>query len=149
MYPLFLRLHLLTIHGTQALIVSFGGKPLGGCTFDFSAVLTDVSTMISTARLVEHVGVGAYLGAAHLVEDVRVLTAAASIVTVESRHGTMLNLFESATSISSPFDIALAPPEVLAIAGGFIKGCDLGITGTPPRYFIILSELTSFCLAIS
>jgi hypothetical protein len=134
MYSLFFRLRLLTIHA-QAIIVSFGGTPLAGCSFDFSSVLTDVPTMISTARLVEHVGIGAYLGAAHLVEDPRVLTAAASIVTVESRHGTMLNMFEAATPISSPFDIALAPGEVLAIAGGFIKGCDLGIPGTLSQHF--------------
>jgi len=53
------------------------------------------------ARVVENIGVGAYLGlgAAHHVQDPRrVLTAAASIViaTVESRHNTILNIFEAA-----------------------------------------------------
>jgi hypothetical protein len=107
--------------------------------------------MVTVARVVEHVGVGAYLGAAHLVQDPRVLTAAATIVTVESRHSTVLNIFESATAISQPFDLALLPNEVLAIAGSFIKGCDLGIPGTLSQYFIIIfpSELTAFCLAIS
>ena len=93
--------------------------------------------MVTVARVVEHVGVGAYLGAAHLVQDPRVLTAAATIVTVESRHSTVLNIFESATAISQPFDLALLPNEVLAIAGSFIKGCDLGIPGTLSRRFII------------
>jgi hypothetical protein len=95
--------------------------------------------MISSARLIEHVGIAAYLGAAHLVEDPRVLTAAASIVTIESRHGTMLNMFESATAISASFDLALAPNEVLAIAGSFIQGCDLGIPGTFSQHFICFS----------
>jgi hypothetical protein len=86
--------------------------------------------MVTVARVVENVGVGAYLGAAHLVQDPRVLTAAASIVTIESRHETMLNIFEGASAISQPFDIPLLPNEVLAIAGSFIKGCSLGIAGT-------------------
>jgi hypothetical protein len=115
----------------ESVITSFGGTPVKGCSFDFTSVLTDVSTMVSTARLVEHVGVGAYLGAAHLVGDQDVLTAAASILTVEARHGTLLNMMNGATAISEPFDIPLAPPEVLAIAGGFIKGCSLGITPNP------------------
>jgi hypothetical protein len=99
--------------------------------------------MVTVARVVEHVGVGAYLGAAHLVQDPRVLTAAATIVTVESRHSTVLNIFESATAISQPFDLALLPNEVLAIAGSFIKGCDLGIPGTLSQYFIIFSPRSS------
>jgi len=114
-----------------SLLTSFGKKPPGGCTFDFSSALTDVSTMITVARIVEHVGVGAYLGAAHLVQEPNVLSAAASIVTVESRHGTILNIFDDATAISSPFDIPLLPNEVLAIASQFISGCDLGIPANP------------------
>ncbi|KAF8495182.1 ferritin-like domain-containing protein [Russula emetica] len=115
----------------ETIITSFGATPPSGCSFDFSSALTDVSTMVTIARVVEHVGVAAYLGAAHLVQDPIVLTAAATIVTVEARHGTMLNLFESATAISQSFDIALLPNEVLAIAGSFISGCNLGIPANP------------------
>ena len=86
--------------------------------------------MAATARLVENVGVAAYLGAAHLVTDPTILTAAASIMTIEARHQTVLNILASGTSIPQAFDIFLSPPEVLAIAGGFISGCDLGIQGT-------------------
>ena len=118
------------VSAIQELIVGFGETPLSTCTFDFSSVLVDVTTMVTVAQLVENVGVGAYLGAAHLVEDPRVLTAAASIVTIESRHQTLLNLFQGNSLIPQSFDIPLLPNEVLAIAGGFIKGCDLGIKGT-------------------
>ena len=86
--------------------------------------------MVPVARVVENVGVGAYLGAAHLVGDLNVLTAAASIMTVEARHQTILNVLSGATAIPQSFDIPLLPQEVLAIAGAFIKGCDLGITRT-------------------
>jgi len=116
----------------EALITSFGETPLQGCTFDFSSVLVDVPTMATVARLVENVGVGAYLGAAHLIQDPRVLTAAASIVTIEARHQTVLNIFQGGSALPQAFDIALLPQEVLAIAGAFISGCDLGVKANPP-----------------
>jgi hypothetical protein len=113
----------------QEIITSFAETPLTTCSFDFTSVLTDVTTFLSAARLIENVGVGAYLGAAHLIEDLNVLTDAASIATVEARHQTILNLFSSATPIPQAFDIPLLPQEVLAIAGAFISGCELGVTG--------------------
>jgi hypothetical protein len=131
------------VSALETILTSFGSKPPSGCSFDFSSVLTDVSTMVTVARVVEHVGVAAYLGAAHLIQDPRVLTAAASIVTVESRHSTILNLLESATAISSPFDLAFLPNEVLAIAGSFISGCDLGIPANPALTVTNTGSVTS------
>jgi len=119
------------VSAIQELIISFGQTPLSTCTYDFSSALTDVETMLTIAQVVENVGVGAYLGAAHLVADPRVLTAAASIVTIESRHQTLLNLFQGFSPVPQSFDMPLLPNEVLAIAGPFIKGCDLGIQANP------------------
>ena len=87
--------------------------------------------MASVARLVENVGVTAYLGAAHLISDPVLLTAAGSILTVEARHQTILNVLNSGTAISQAFDYAFTPSEVLALAGPFISGCDLGIPANP------------------
>jgi len=125
----------------QDIIVGFGQTPIQ-CQFDFSSVLTDVSTMVSFAQLVENVGVGAYLGAAHLIQEPRVLTAAASIVTIESRHQTVLNLFQGLSPIPQSFDIPLLPNEVLALAGPLIKGCDLGIQGA---FFFLLDPPQRSC----
>ena len=94
--------------------MSLGQQPINNCNFDFSSVLTDVSTMLTVARLVENVGVGAYLGAAHLLSDPTILTAAASIVTVEARHQTMLNVFNNGQAIPNAFDLPLLPQEVLS-----------------------------------
>jgi hypothetical protein len=85
--------------------------------------------MVSTARVVENVGVGAYLGGATLLNDPVLLDAAASILTVEARHQTILNVLDLGSAIPQSFDIALAPEEVLAIAGGFVSGCTLPVTG--------------------
>ena len=86
--------------------------------------------MASVARVVEAVGVGAYLGGSVLIEDPNILVAAASILTIEARHQSFLNILNGANAIPQAFDIALKPEQVLALAGGFIQpgGCDLGIT---------------------
>jgi len=52
-------------------------------------------------------------------------------LTVEARHQTILNVLDLGSAIPQSFDIALAPSEVLAIAGGFISGCTLPITANP------------------
>ena len=40
-------------------IVALGRQVLAGCTFNFDTVLTDVTTMTATARVIENVGVSA------------------------------------------------------------------------------------------
>jgi len=80
---------------------------------------------------VENVGVSAYLGGAALVDDRQILVAAATILTDEARHQTVLNMLNGGVAIPSAFDVALAPSQVLALAGGFISGCDLGLPANP------------------
>ena len=89
--------------------------------------------MAAVARVIENVGVGAYLGAAHLITSPALLTAAGSILTVEARHQTVLNILSgTGTPIPNAFDLALKPEEVLAIAGPFMNNtCPLGITPNP------------------
>ncbi|KAF8171849.1 ferritin-like domain-containing protein [Pholiota molesta] len=117
----------------QAALKSFGAKPVTSCKFNFDSALTDVATMAATARVVEAVGVGAYLGGATLLDDPVLLDSAASILTVEARHQTILNVLSSTgTAIPSAFDIALSPSEVLSLAGPFFSGaCDLGVPANP------------------
>jgi len=118
----------------QAALKSFGEQPITNCKFKFDSALTDVATMAATARVVENAGVSAYLGGAALITDPVLLTAAGSILTVEARHSTVLNILSSTgTPVPAAFDFALTPPEILALAGGFFDGpCDVGITSNPP-----------------
>jgi hypothetical protein len=117
----------------QAALKSFGAEPLTSCTFNFDSALTDVATMAATGRVVENLGVAAYLGGATLLTDPVLLDAAASILTIEARHQTILNIMSgSGTAIPSAFDIAFSPSEVLAVAAPFFDGpCDLGIPANP------------------
>jgi hypothetical protein len=87
----------------------------------------------AVARLVENVGVGAYLGAAQSISDKSILSAAGTILTVEARHQTVMNILSgTGSTIPSAFDLALLPGEVLAIAGPFVSGCDLGFPANTP-----------------
>lgn len=124
------------ISALQSTLTSLNQTPLTGCTFDFSSVLSDVATTATLARMVENVGVGAFLGAADLISDPTILTAAASILTVEARHQTILNTLNGGAAIPSAFDIPLLPNEVLAIAGPFLvgSGCELNVTGASLGY---------------
>lgn len=64
--------------------------------------------------------------------DKNLLTAAGSILGLESRHQSLLNVFNGGSFAAQAFEIALAPEQVLALAGGFLSGCqasDLGLTG--------------------
>ena len=119
-------------YSLEAALATVGAPPVQGCTFNFDAVLTDVTTMAAVARVVEAVGVGAYIGGATLIDDKNILAAAASILTIEARHQSFLNVLNGASAIPQAFDIALTPPQVLALAGGFISGCDLGIPPNDP-----------------
>ncbi|KAJ6543860.1 ferritin-like domain-containing protein [Mycena capillaripes] len=115
----------------QSALQSFGKDPLL-CKFNFDSALTDVNTLAATARTVEYLGVAAYLGGATLLDDPVLLDAAASILTVEARHQTLLNILSGqGSAIPSAFDIPFTPQEVLSLAGGFVDGpCDLGLTPT-------------------
>jgi len=63
------------VSALQELIVSFGKLLLSStCSFDFFELLVDVETMVMVAQLVENIDVGAYPGATHLTEDMRILT---------------------------------------------------------------------------
>lgn len=113
----------------QGILAVIGETPIQGCQFNFDSVLTSVSAMAPVARVVENLGVAAYLGAAHLMSDPTLLTTAASILTVEARHQTILNVLNGGSAIPQAFDIPFSPSEVLAVASPFISGCDVGIPG--------------------
>lgn len=116
--------------GLEIALKAFGQQPLQ-CSFNLDAVLSDVVTTMTVARKVETIGVGAYAGAASLVEDPRILTTAASILPIESRHQSVLNVLNGGAAAPQAFDLVFTPAQVLAMAGPFITGCDLGVVANP------------------
>lgn len=105
-------------------IASAGAQPVAPCEYEFG--LTDAMSMITTARTLEAVGISAYLGAAPLISDPAILSAAASIATVEGRHQTLIRKAAGAEPVPSAFDTALGPRAVFTLASPFIKSCPEG-----------------------
>ncbi|BGP09875.1 hypothetical protein JCM10049v2_005750 [Rhodotorula toruloides] len=131
----FLRDEQAHLKALESAIIALGAQPFQGCSFNFGKALSDPLEFLAVARAVEAVGQGAYLGAAHLVSDPSLLTAAGSILTVEARHQSFLNLLSGGTFEAQSFDLAFSPAQVLALVGGFLQGCqasDFGLTANQP-----------------
>ena len=99
-------------------ISDLGGEPVAAAEYDFG--VTDANSFLATAAAVENLGVAAYDGAGASIQNPDLLTAAGSIVAVEARHASYLNLITG----TSPFPAAVETPksksEVLEVAGPFI-----------------------------
>jgi len=123
---------LMTVGGTEAThvtqltaaISAAGASPVQQCTYNFP--LDTVQDMITTARVLEAVGIAAYLGAAPQVKTAPVLAAAAEIVTVEARHQTFIRTATNAIAVPNAFDSPLSPRAVFTLAAPFITSCPSG-----------------------
>jgi hypothetical protein len=70
-----------------------------------------------------------------LLSNNAVLSAAATILPVEARHSTLLNMFSGGAVAPNAYDLPLSPPQVLAVVGGLLQNCqasDLGLTANQP-----------------
>ena len=101
-------------------ITDLGGEPVAEATYDFGDAYTDPAAFLATAQALENTGVSAYDGAGQFLQNAELLTAAGSIVAVEARHASYLNLLNGAIPFPDAFETPLSPEEVLEIAGPFI-----------------------------
>ncbi len=103
-------------------ITDLGGEPVVEASYDFG--YTDAGTFLAVAQALENTGVSAYDGAGASIENPDLLTAAGTIVAVEARHASYLNLLNGEIPFPAAFETTLTPEEVLAIAGPFIVSAD-------------------------
>jgi rubrerythrin len=103
-----------------SVITSLGGTPVEEATYDFGDAYTDPQAFLATAAALENTGVSAYDGAAQFLSDPELLTAAGSIVAVEARHASYLNLLTGEIPFPAAFETPLTMDEVLEIAGPFL-----------------------------
>lgn len=121
-----------------AALTKAGAKPVAECTYDFK--LPDVKTFLATSSILEGVGVSAYLGAAADIMSKAYLTAAGSILTVESRHSAYIRNALKESPFPSPFDVPLDFNEVYTLAAPFIVSCPSDNPPLPVKAFPTLTS---------
>jgi rubrerythrin len=80
------------------------------------------AAMLALAIQLEETGVGAYNGAAPLIQSPDILAAAGSIVQVEARHAGALRELAGKDPAPAAFDRSLSRDEVLKAVKPFVKG---------------------------
>lgn len=115
-----------------------GVTPVEACTYDFGDISTPEAFM-QTASILEGVGVSAYLGAAALITNPDYLTAAGSILTIESRHDAFFRGQIGRSPFPQPFDIPLDFDQVYSMASAFIKSCPSTNPTLPVKAFPTLT----------
>ncbi|CAJ2508160.1 Uu.00g093460.m01.CDS01 [Anthostomella pinea] len=108
----------------QSAIAQAGVQPVQPCQYNFG--FTDAAGMVATAAILESVGVSAYLGAAPLVSDPKILSTAGSILTIEARHQSFIRVVSGAEASPSPFETPLGPKAIFSLAAPFITSCPGG-----------------------
>ncbi len=111
-------------------IKAFGGKAVAKPTFDFKGSNIGNAKFQETAFVLENTGVSAYLGQVLRIKSTKIVSAAASIVTVEARHaGAIATLIdpqnpqgEKGITPDGAFDKPLSMKQILNAVGdtGFI-----------------------------
>jgi rubrerythrin len=101
-------------------ITTLGGTPVDEQTYDFG--YTDAASFLKVAAALENTGVSAYDGAGAAIQNVDILNAAGTIVAVEARHASYLNMITGADPFPSAFETPKTRAEILQIAGPFITG---------------------------
>jgi hypothetical protein len=102
-------------------ITSLGGTPKPACTYNFT--YTTIDDFLAIAKVLEDTGVSAYDGAVNLIKSPALVTAAATIATVEGRHASYLRLITGDIPFPNAFDPARTMADVMAAAAGFISSC--------------------------
>ena len=100
-----------------SVITDLGGEPVAEAKYDFG--YSDAASFLATAAALENTGVMAYDGAGQYLQNRDLITAAGSIVAIEARHASYLNLITGADPATEAFEQAKSPAEILEIAGPF------------------------------
>lgn len=101
-------------------ISASGGKPVAKPTFSFP--VTNQTSFLKLAYLLENTGVSAYNGAGPSLTNKQLLAAAGSIVQIEARHAASIAVLTGMKiTPDGAFDKPLSMKQVLAKAGPLIK----------------------------
>jgi rubrerythrin len=107
--------HVRTLTST---IRSLGGTPITAPRFQFP--YNTVDEFIALAATLENTGVYAYNGALPMIQNPALITAGATIATVEARHAAYLNRLRGMSPFPDAFDAGKSMAEILQIAAPFL-----------------------------
>ncbi|HYP12543.1 MAG TPA: ferritin-like domain-containing protein [Bryobacteraceae bacterium] len=107
--------HVRTLIST---IRSLGGTPVTAPRFQFP--YNNVDEFIVLAATLENTGVAAYNGAIPMLSNPNLVTASATIATVEARHASYLNRIRGMVPFPNAFDAGQTMAEILQVASQFI-----------------------------
>ncbi|KAL2069180.1 hypothetical protein VTL71DRAFT_15518 [Oculimacula yallundae] len=116
---------------------ALAGAAVNEATYSFP--YTDVKSFLGLSSVLEGVGVSAYLGAAQAIVDKGYLTAAGSILTVESRHSSYIRSVLKQVPFPKAFDTPLDFNQVFSLAAQFITGFAKGDPALPFKAFPALT----------
>lgn len=123
------------VEALTGLIKDSGGTPVAKPEFMFGEAFASQSSILSTAATLEITGVGAYLGAAPMIQSPDVLAAAGSIAGVEGEHVVAINnLLGVVPPANMAFPEALSQDAVLAAIAPFMGGAMPETGGQAPVY---------------
>jgi rubrerythrin len=105
-----------------SVVEKLGGEPVEEACYEFG--IDGVDEFIAVAAVLENTGVSAYDGAIHLIDREELLTAGATIATVEARHASYLNLLTGTDPFPSAFDDPKSRQAIIDAAGGFLGECE-------------------------
>eukprot|EP00743_Colponemidia_sp_Colp-15_P009087 GILK01009913.1.p1 GENE.GILK01009913.1~~GILK01009913.1.p1 ORF type:complete len:439 (+),score=43.80 GILK01009913.1:268-1584(+) len=100
-------------------------KPVNACAYNFNlrnptSMMNDIKVFAALSSALENTGVSAYDGAVTRLADKSLLSAAATIATVEARHASYVNAIQGLVPFPAAFDTPLTQHQVLCIAKQFI-----------------------------
>ena len=101
-------------------VTDLGGKPVDNLKLDFGDAFSSESSYLDLAQTFEDTGVSAYNGAAPLIQDPAILSAAGTIVQVEGRHAALIRAQRGEDIAPSPFDETMTMAQVLDAVDPFI-----------------------------
>jgi len=102
-------------------VSDLGGVPVDKPRLDFGDAFASEANYLELAQTFEDTGVSAYNGAAPMIQDKSILSAAGTIVQIEGRHAALIRSQRGEPAAPVPFDEALEMAQVLNAVEPFIK----------------------------